>query len=194
VWQVATDGTPSVLAEGIGGPNFVVQTKKKRRIFVSATNDGRIYDVASGIPVEVASGIGYPNGMAIGKEGRQRWLYVADTLASQVWRFPLSKEDELGAAELYATGITFTDGIALDRRGNLLSVGGDRLIVVLAGTREVRVLSTDPLLNWPSNLAFGSRRSFGRKTLYLVNFGAPLGSGTTIVRMPYSIRGAKLIR
>ena len=55
---------------GVVVENFVVQTKKRRRILVSATTEGRIYDVASGVPVEVASGIGYPNGMAIGKEKR----------------------------------------------------------------------------------------------------------------------------
>lgn len=193
VYQVATDGAVSVLAEGIGGPNFVVQTKKRRRVLVSASNEGRIYDVTDGTPVEVASGLGFANGMAIGKERRQRWLYVADTFGSRVWRLPLSRDDVLGAPEEYATGVTFTDGIALDRRGNLLSVGGDQLIVVLAGSREVRTLSMDPLLDWPSNLAFGTRR-FGRRTLYMVNFGLPLGSGSTVVRMPYSIRGAKLIR
>ena len=45
-------------------------------------------------------------------------------------------------------------------------------------------LSTDALLNWPSNLAFGKGHGFGRD-LFLVNFGLPLGSGTTILRLPY---------
>jgi hypothetical protein len=193
VWQVTPEGAVSLLATGLSGPNFVVQSKRRRRIWVSASLGRTIEDVTDGIPVTVATGFGFPNGLAIGRVRGQRYLFVADTVGS-AWRIPIDREDLLGAPELYATGLPLADGIALDKRGNLLVVGADTLRVVLADTGEVRVLSTDPLLDWPANLAFGPRRSFGRRTLYLVNFGMGLGDGTTVIRMPYNLRGAKLIR
>ena len=193
VWQVAPGGSVSLLASGIAGPNFVVQSKRRRRIWVSASLGGTIEDISDGVPVTVASGFAFPNGLAIGRVRKQRYLFVADTVGT-AWRIPIGRDDSLGTPEVYATGLPLADGIALDKRGNLLVVGADTLRVVLAKTGEVRVLSTDPLLDWPANLAFGLGRKFGRRTLYLVNFGMGLGDGTTIVRMPYNMRGAPLIR
>jgi sugar lactone lactonase YvrE len=193
VWQVTPEGNASILAQGLSGPNFVVQSKRRQRIWVSASLGRTIEDVTDGIPVTVASGFGFPNGMAIGRVRGGRYLFLADTTGS-AWRIPIDRNDTLGAPEVYATGLPLADGIALDKRGNLLVVGADTLSVVLAATGEVRVLSTDPRLDWPANLAFGSRRAFGRRTLYLANFGMGLGDGTTVIRLPYNIRGAKLIR
>jgi sugar lactone lactonase YvrE len=191
IWAVdPATGFASIYASGIAGPNFIVETKT-RRVLVSASSAGTIVDATGGELVDAATGLAYPNGLALGKDG---YLYVAELALSRISRLPLSPDGTLGPLEVYATGTTFADGIAFDRRGNLLVVGQDTLWIVDRVTRAVSVLSTDPLLEWPSNIAFGRGRGFRQKDLFLANFGAPLGSGTTIVRVPYTLRGAKLSR
>ena len=195
VWAIDPDaGGATEFASVPGGPNFVVQTRNTRRILVSASSAGKIVDITSGTPVDVLTGLTFPNGMAIYGRGRKRSLYVAETLGSRVLRIPLDRNDNLGTPEVYATGLTFADGLAFDRRGNLLVVGGDTLKVVARKTAVVTDLSTSPLIDFASNLAFGRGRGFKRRDVYLVNFGAPLGSGTTIVKVPYNFLGSRLIR
>jgi sugar lactone lactonase YvrE len=193
VWVIDTDGTPSVLASGIDGANFVAQERVRGRIFVSATLAGTIVDVTSGIPVVVASGFVWPNGLAIGKDGGHRFLYVAETLKHQVQRIFLNSDGTLGASEVYATGTLLADGLAFDRRGHLLVVGDGILSVVDPTTRTVTALTSAPPLDWPSNIAFG-RRGKARRTMFLANFGPMLGDGTDVIAVPYSIRGARVIR
>ncbi|HWP65300.1 MAG TPA: SMP-30/gluconolactonase/LRE family protein [Candidatus Limnocylindria bacterium] len=193
VWVIDADGTPTVLASGIDGPNFVAQERRRGRIFVSASFAGTIVDVTSGTPVVVASGLVFPNGLAIGTEGGRRFLYVAETLVHGVRRFFLNSDGTLGASEIYATGLTLADGLAFDRRGNLLVVGAGALSVVDRETRTVTPLTASAPLNWPSNIAFG-RRGTGRRTMFLANFGPMLGDGTDVIAVPYSIRGARVIR
>jgi sugar lactone lactonase YvrE len=193
VWVVDGAGTPSVLASGIDGPNFAVQERRLGRIYVSASFAGTIVDVTDGTPVVRASGLAFPNGLAIGKEAGQRYLYVAELVPGRVSRIFLNIDGSLGASEVYATGMPLIDGIAFDRRGNLLAVGGGALYVVHAGTHEVELLANAAPLDFPSNLAFGRRRA-GRRTLFLANYGNPLGSGTDVVAVPYSIRGAKTVQ
>src|SRR5262245_3755193 len=183
-------GFTSVYADGIAGPNFIVQTRKGR-VFVSASAAGTIVDATGGVLVDAASGLSFPNGLALGRDG---FLYVAETGLARVSRLPLAADGTLGTAEVYATGLPLADGIALDRRGNLLVVGAGMFLVVDRTTRAVSVLSADPLLDWPSNLAFGRGQGFGKKDLFLANFGPAFGDGTTVVRVPYTLRGAKLVR
>jgi sugar lactone lactonase YvrE len=193
VWVVDTAGTPTVLASGIDGANFAAQERRRGRIFVSATLAGTIVDVTSGTPVVVAAGFLYPNGLAIRKERGTRFLYVAETLLHRVQRVYLNSDGTLGASEVYATGLNLVDGLAFDRRGNLLAVGLGALSVVDRDTRAVTQLSNAAPLNWPSDLAFG-RRGSARRTLFLANFGPGLGDGTDVIAVPYSIRGASVIR
>ena len=180
VWFVDPgEAPPRVFVSGIPGANFIVETRR-HRILVSASSAGTVVDITTGTPVERASGLSFPNGLAVGPA---HFLYVAQTLAGNVVRLRLASNGTLGAAEPYATGVLAADGIGFDRAGTLLAVGADTLYVVPPGGGAATALSTDPLLDWPSNLAFGHGR-FGRD-LYLVNFGLPLGSGTTILRLPY---------
>jgi len=194
VWSVDPgNGVASVLASGVDGPNFMVETKR-RRVWVSATNAGTIVDITDPAHAVKASGLSFPNGMALGKDGKQRYLYLAELTLNRIVRFPIAADESLGALEVYATGLLLPDGIAFDRRGNLLVVGGNRLDVVHAGTRQVETVMTGGSMNWPSNLAFGRGRGLAKKEFFAVNFGLPLGSGTTILRFPYNIPGAPLIR
>jgi sugar lactone lactonase YvrE len=190
VWSVdPVTGFASIYASGVPGVNWIVQTKRGR-VLASLSLDGTIVDITGGAPLVRASDLSFPNGMALRGDGH---LYVAQTGLGNVVRLPVATDGTLGAPTVWATGIPGVDGIGFDRRGNLLAVGGDTLWVVPAAGGAASVLSTDPLLDWPASLAFGGAK-FGRRNIYLVNYGLPLGSGTTIVRVPYSMRGAKLIR
>jgi sugar lactone lactonase YvrE len=153
----------------------------KGRVLVSASIAGTIIDATDGIVVDRASGLSFPNGLALGPDG---FLYVAETGLARVSRLALASDGTMGTAEVYATGLPAADGISFDRRGNLLVVGTGTLWVVSRATRAVSSLSTDPLLGWPSNIAFGRGHGFRKKDLFLANFGQSLGNGTTVVRLP----------
>jgi hypothetical protein len=109
-------------------------------------------------------------------------------------RLPIANDGSLGALEVYATGLPLADGLAFDRRRNLLVVGAGTLKIVEATTGQVIDMTTDPLSNWPSNLAFGRGKGFKRRDVYMPNFGPGLGDGTTIIRFRYNHRGTKLVR
>lgn len=189
VWRVhPVSGASQVFASNIPGANFIVQTRRGH-IFVSASNSGEILEISTGTPITRASGLAFPNGLALFR----RYLYVAELGGGSISRMRVDRQGQLGPIEVFATGLTAPDGIAFDRVGNLLVVGGDTLSVV-DQRGNVSVLSTHPLLNWPSNIAFGRRRGFPFDDLYLANFGLPLGSGTEIIRVHYNHRRARLIR
>jgi sugar lactone lactonase YvrE len=196
VWAVDPGGATSVFASGIGGPNSIVQTRRKQRILVSASITGDILDITDGTPVVVASGLSFPNGLAIGRANGGRFLYIAETLGSRVSRLPLDRNDVLGPgpAEVVATGLPFADGLAFDRGRNLLVVGGGVFRVIRADTGAVETLTNDLLLDFPTNIAFGRSRGFKRRDVYVVNFGFGLGDGTTVVRFRYNQGGVGLIR
>jgi sugar lactone lactonase YvrE len=104
----------------------------------------------------------------------------------------MATDGTLGAPEVFATMARGADGIAFDRHGNLLVAGFGALQVVARGATTATTLATEPVvMEWPSNLAFGAGRGFPRKTLYVANFGEPLGSGTTVVRVEYNHRSAR---
>ncbi len=189
VWGIQA-GTASAVASGIPGANFIVETKR-RQVLVSSSTSGTIFDITSGTPVARASGLSFPNGLAVDR--RNRFLYVAETVPGRIVRLPLASDGSLGAAQVWATGLTFADGIAFDRDENLLVAGGGAVNVVLAKTGEIRQLVDDPLVNWPSNLAFG-KRGFRRRDVYMVNFGPGFGDGTTLVRFRYNHRGLRVPR
>jgi sugar lactone lactonase YvrE len=189
VWAIdPATGFTSVYAT-VDSPNFVVQTKRGQ-VLVSSSFTGSIVDITGGGSTVVAGGFVFPNGLAL----RKKYLYVAQTANNDVVRLPFTSRTTLGAPEPYAGGMAFADGIAFDRPGNLFVVGFDTLWVVDVKTGAVTVASTDPLLEWPSNIAFGRTNPYGKGVMFLANFGPALGDGTTIVRVPTNHRGAKLVR
>ena len=188
VWAIdPTSGAASVYAN-VSSPNVVVQTKRGQ-VIVSSTFTGTIVDITYGANVVLASGFSFPNGLAL----RKKYLYVADTLLGSVQRLPFTTPGTLGPPEPYASGLTFADGIAFDRPGNLFVVGFDTLSLVDAKTQAVTTFG-DPLYDWPSNVAFGTSRPYGKTTMFFANFGPGLGDGTTIVKVPTNHPGARLIR
>jgi sugar lactone lactonase YvrE len=188
IWRIdPTTGGTTVYAN-MTSPNFVVQTRRGH-VIASSTNTGTIVDVTNGANVVLASGLSFPNGLAI----RKKHLYVAETSQNRVRRLPFTGPGSLGPVEPYATGTIFADGLAFDRPGNLFVVGFDTLYVVDVKTQAVQAV-TDPLFDWPANLAFGRFHPYGKKTMFLVNFGPALGDGTTIVKVPTNHTGGRLIR
>jgi len=188
VWAVdPVNGAASVYAN-VSSPNVVVQTKRGH-VIASSTFTGTIVDITNGANVVLASGFPFPNGLAI----RKKYLYVADTLLGSVQRLPFTTPGSLGPPEPYASGLTFADGIAFDRPGNLFVVGFDTLFLVDARTQAVTTFG-DPLYDWPSNLAFGKSSLYGKTTMFFANFGPGLADGTTIVKVPTNHTGARLIR
>lgn len=190
VWDIHPNGIPSVFASGIGGPNFAVQTLFER-IYVSASTAGQIVEITNGTPIVRASGLSFPNGMAI---GRDRFLYVAETGAHRVSRLRINRNGTLGPPEIYAEALLFADGIAFDRKMNLLVAGFDKLSVVERDSGTVITLDDDPLFNGPSNIAFGRGHGFSRKDMYLANFGAQFGNGTNVIKVRFNHFGTRLIR
>jgi hypothetical protein len=189
VWAVdPVSGAASVYAN-VTSPNVVLQTKRGH-VIASSSLTNSLVDITNGAHVVLRTGLNFPNGLAV----RKKYLYVANTGGNEVVRLPFTTPGSLGAPEPYASGLGFADGIAFDRPGNLFVVGFDTLWVVDPTTQAVQTLSTDPLLDWPSNIAFGRSALFDRETMYLANFGPALGNGTTVIRVPTNHPGARLIR
>jgi len=188
VWSIdPLTGAMTVYAN-VTSPNFVVQTRRGH-VIVSSSLTGNIVDITNGANVVIASGLTFPNGLAI----RKKYLYVAETALNAVRRLPFTGPGNLGPVEPYAPGTTFADGIAFDRPGNLFVVGFDTLFLVDRETQAVQTI-TDPLYDWPSNLAFGRTNPYGKMTMFFANFGPALGDGTTIIEVPTNHTGGRLIR
>jgi sugar lactone lactonase YvrE len=191
VWEIGPNGgSGRIFASGIGGPNFIVQTRREH-IYVSSSTTGTILEITNGAPVVRASGLSFPNGMAI---GRDSYLYVAETTAHRVSRMRMNRDGTLGIPEIYASGLPIVDGIALDRKMNLLAVGFGQLRVVEPRNLTPLTMPADPLFNWPSNLAFGNGRGFSRRDVFLANFGPQFGNGTNVIKLRYNHFGTRLIR
>ena len=88
----------------------------------------------------VADGLGYTNELALSPDGA--WLYVNETFARRLSRFPLRDDGALGARETvveFGAG-TFPDGLAFDETGAVwvVSIVSNRVIRILPdGAQEI---------------------------------------------------------
>jgi sugar lactone lactonase YvrE len=128
VWAIDPVSAAASVYANVSSPNFVVQTKRGH-VIVSSSFTGSLVDITNGANVILASGLSFPNGLAV----RKRQLYVAETFANRVSRLPFATPGSLGAPEIYATGLPFADGIAFDRPGQPLR---RRLRPALHGRRD----------------------------------------------------------
>lgn len=133
---------------------------------------GRIFVVRPDGTTEHTFGghLQYPNGLAI--DPSNTWLYVVQSTAANIIRFPLRGEGRVGEPETYVRlpGVV-PDGIAFASSGTLyvacyspdviLRVGLDRRVESV-----VEDLGSD-LLNRPTNVAFEPQTT----NLWFVNFG-----------------------
>jgi sugar lactone lactonase YvrE len=156
VYRLDRDGTarPFVSnADGVDLPptNFVVEDACGRFWITVSTrqtpralgyrrgcNDGFIVLVdAKGARV-VADGLGYTNECAL--DASQKWLYVNETFARCLSRFPVLADGALGRKQVvteFGAG-TFPDGIAFDVEGGawITSIVSNRLIHVSPSGRQ----------------------------------------------------------
>jgi sugar lactone lactonase YvrE len=150
VYELSPDGRLATVVERVDGidlppTNFVaIDARGRVWITVSTTKVPRALayraDVADGFIVLVdeagarivADGLGYTNEALVSPDGR--WLYVNETFARRLTRFPLDEDGSLGARETVArfgTG-TYPDGLAFD-------AGGDVWITSIVSNRVIRV-------------------------------------------------------
>ena len=174
VVRVTPDGEVSPLSrEPLGYPNFAAFDSRGQLFLTDSGDyygsDGRLLmlDSSGGVEVVIDGGLRYPNGLALDPAGE--WLYLAQSGASNILRFPLSTST-VGKAEVYANMIgTAPDGLALAANGDLF-VGcyTPDAIYRIHVNGEVEPFLVDPwsdVLNRPTNLAFGDG------VLYWANFG-----------------------
>jgi sugar lactone lactonase YvrE len=111
-----------------------VSTRLKPRAlgYRATCDDGFIVmQDASGARI-VADGLGYTNEIAFDASGA--WLYVNETFARRLSRFPVRADGTLGAKEVVTTfgAGTFPDGMAIDEAGSVwvVSIVSNRVIRV----------------------------------------------------------------
>ena len=141
VWEINRSGRLApVYAEADGVPlraaNFVfldqagrtwitVSTIREPRFeaYDSEVADGFVCLVRDGRAHIVADGLGFTNEVRLSPDGRH--LYVSETFARRVSRYPVAPDGSLGARETFtAFGRgTFPDGLAFDAAGHLWLTG-----------------------------------------------------------------------
>lgn len=189
--RVGPDGEigPFHKGESIGFPNFAAFDSRGDLFLTDSGDyygsDGRLLLVHPDGDVEVVvdGGLLYPNGLAVHPSGE--WLYLAQSGASNILRFPLS-DGGVGEAQKYATiPGTAPDGLALAANGDLyVGCYTPDAVYRVTTTGQVEPFLVDPwadLLNRPTNLAFGDG------VLYYANLG-----GYHIGAVPIDQEGATL--
>ena len=153
--------------------------------------NGRLYVVRPTGETEFLFGghLHYPNGLAIDPDGS--WLYVVQSTAPNIIRFPFEGPGRLGEPEIYVKlrGVV-PDGLAFAASGNLyVACYTPDVILRVHSNRNVEVVIEDPgsdVLNRPTNVAFEP----GTNDLWFVNFGGhsvgaiDVGEPGALLRMP----------
>lgn len=165
VWRLERDGRLSPFCTEIGGQplppaNFVTRdragrvwiTVSTRRVpralgYRSDVADGFIVGVVDGRARVVADGLGYTNEALVDPSGN--WLYVNETFARRLSRFPIAAPGTLGPRETVARfgAGTFPDGLAFDADGGIwvVSLVSNRVIrVEPEGRHQVVIEDADP--------------------------------------------------
>ncbi len=158
-WLLRVDGidlppTNFVVEDAQGRFWVTVSTRLKPRAlgYRRSCNDGFIVRVDSRGAAIVADGLGYTNEVAIHPNGQ--WLYVNETFARRLSRFPLREDGSLGEKQVVTEfGIgTFPDGLAFDEDAQawVVSIVSNRLIRIAPdGRSTVWLEEADPAhLDW----------------------------------------------
>ncbi len=137
-WLTEVDGqvlppTNFVLPDAAGRTWITVSTRRRPRAlgYRADCDDGFIVCVQPGGQARIAAdGLGYTNEVAVHPDGR--WLYVNETFARRLSRFPLHADGTLGPRETVARfgPGDFPDGLAFDEDGHawVVSIVSNRLI------------------------------------------------------------------
>ncbi|WP_026999224.1 SMP-30/gluconolactonase/LRE family protein [Eisenibacter elegans] len=109
--------------------------------------DGHVILVDSNGARIVADGITFTNEIRLDRD--EKYLYVAETMAAKISRFPVNADGSLGAKETFgpeSLGDThFVDGFAFDAEGNVwvTTVLRNGLMVIDAQTRQAYTIFED---------------------------------------------------
>jgi sugar lactone lactonase YvrE/mono/diheme cytochrome c family protein len=108
------------------------------------------FDPSNGSIRKVADGLNKPNGIAFSPD--EKWLFVTDSFANQLYRWPVQNSKALGKREVFATFPDVgNDGITFDTYGRLWCCTRAG-IVILNGAGETVALVKTP--NKPTSVAF----------------------------------------
>lgn len=113
------------------------------------------YAAATGATTVVAEGMAFPNGLSL--SAQEDHLYIAETLHSRIWRFPVLQPTVLGAGRIFAQlpGGHYPDGIDFDADGWLyVAYYGSGTIVVVDTNGQIVAQLPAGGKN-PTNLSFG---------------------------------------
>ena len=135
--------------------------------------DGFLYRLREGRSEIVAEDLWFANGVAV--DADERFVYVAESSAMRVVRFPVRPDGTLGEREQYGPDLgTAPDGIAFDEAGNLwvvLPLPNALGIVTPARAWEIVVEDPDATkMRLPTNVCFGGP---DRRTAYVGNLVGP---------------------
>lgn len=144
-WLQTVDGvdlppTNFVVEDAAGRFWVTVSTRLLPRSlgYRSSCNDGFIVLVDGKGARIVADGLGYTNECLVDATGR--WLYVNETFARRLSRFPVRHDSSLGERQVVAEfgAGTFPDGLAQDADGAfwITSIVSNRLVRVEPGGRQ----------------------------------------------------------
>lgn len=206
----------TVLATGFQAPNAIAQDRH-RNLYVSDSFLGAIFKVSPDgssntvwiqdprlLPQPGGSPPFGANGVAFDRN--QRFLYVATTSDSKIYRIPVEKDGTAGTMQLFASGAAIdarqhttealhgADGIMFDVRGNLYVCANSAQHPAPGLPGEIQVLSPDAHLIarydgvGTNDLDFPASLVFHERALYITNLSldtAGANSKLSILGVPY---------
>ncbi|MHC4698345.1 MAG: SMP-30/gluconolactonase/LRE family protein [Planctomycetota bacterium] len=173
VWRVTPEGDTSIVAKGIGDPNFIL-VRKDGSFLVSDDATNEIFEVdREGNVALFTTAVDHPNGMVLSPKGDT--LYVAQifkdihpiVIDNRVWALQLEKGRPKGDPKVVAeTGKRgANDGLAMDSSGRVyIAANGEGKIWRLTPNTGSVELVAEKMLGVAS-LAFG-RGEFDHRSLY----------------------------
>ena len=178
LWSISPGGKITVLADNfqqhrfngpndvwvnpVGGGIYFTDPYYQRDYWTRKTPDlaaQNVYYLAPGahVPVLAADALRKPNGIVGTPDGRR--LYVADIDANQTYQYQISADGRLSHRRLFvAQG---SDGMALDREGNLYLTGQG---VTVYNAKGEKIAHIDVPAAWTGNVCFAGK---DLKTLFI---------------------------
>ena len=180
VYQLNRDGSHSVILSEVDGvainesANFVCFDSQDRLWITVSTRavprseaisnprpDGYIILVDDKGPRIVADGLMFTNELRL--DANEEFVYVAETTAARISKFPLNPDGSLGTRQIYGpdqlADDALIDGICFDVEGNLWITEINRNgLLVLTPDGDVKTVFEDPtgeMIFFPTSITFG---------------------------------------
>jgi sugar lactone lactonase YvrE len=194
VWRITPEGDTSIVATGIGDPNFVL-VREDGSFLVSDDAVNEIWIVDNGIARLFTDSIAHPNGMVSSADGSI--LYVAQIFSeidpyvwnNRIWALPLQGGEPAGSPELVCTTGEHLgpDGLAMDELGRIYVAANQSGSVLRVDPADgsVEVIVED--LPGVASLAFG-RGAFDHHAIYATSTRTG-----RVWKIPVDVAGAELV-